>query len=353
MKNEITIKSVNPLSMSNWNELVLQNVNYSIFHSKEWCEVLQKTYGYKPHYFASIDEDKFKVLFPMMLVNSFLTGKRLVSLPFSDYCEPIFEDNDITAELMKSILNNQKKNVRYIELRGGTSFLKDKSIFSNGYLHKLDLSLGEDNLFANFRSSNRRNIKKAIRESIEVKFSKDFRSIIDFYNLNIITRKRHGLPPQPFNFFRNIGEILMPGGFCEVAESYYKGKVIASCVFLSFGKKVIYKFGASDYNFQNLRANDLIFGDAIKRYSELGYETFCFGRTAGENESLRHFKLGWGAAEILSPYFRYYTKSEKFESKSKFTLDSPREVGFHNYVFKHSPKSVLKLIGSVSYRHIG
>ncbi len=351
IKNKL--ETVNPADISNWNNLVLHNPNYSIFHSKEWCAVLQKTYRYVPQYLITLDKDKFKVLFPMILVKSFLTGRRLVSLPFSDYCEPIAEDDRDIDELIKSILNNQKQSVKYVELRGGTSFLKERPIFSNGYLHKLDLSIGEDNLFANFRSSNKRNIKKAIRENIEVRFSKDFRSIIDFYNLNIITRKRHGLPPQPFNFFRNIGEILMPGGFCEVAESYYKGKVIASCVFLTFGKKVLYKFGASDYNFQYLRANDLLFWEAIKRYTQMGYKGFCFGRTSAENESLRHFKMGWGVMEIPAPYYRYILKSEKFESSSKFSLDSPGEVGYHNYIFKHTPKPILKLVGNFIYRHVG
>jgi len=339
--------------MSNWNELVLRNVNYSIFHSREWCEVLQKTYGYEPRYFTAINEDKFRVLFPMMLVKSILTGKRLVSLPFSDYCEPLVENSNNLDELFNSLLNGLQKNINYVELRGGVSILKDRPRFSSGYSHKLDLNLGEENLFANLRSSNKRNIKKAIRKDIEVKFSKDFRSIIDFYNLNIITRKRHGLPPQPFKFFRNIGDILIPRGFCEVAESVYNDKVIASCVFLTFGKKVLYKFGASDYTYQNLRANDLLFWEAIKRYAQFGYNELCFGRTSAQSESLRQFKMGWGVNELPSPYFRYIMKTNKFESSSKFSLDSPGEVGYHNYIFKHTPKPILKLIGNVTYRHIG
>jgi hypothetical protein len=348
------LELINPAFYPGWNELILDNKNYSIFHSREWCEVLHKTYRYEPQYFINFNKGKPEALLPMMLVKSALTGKRLVSLPFSDYCEPLIENENEYNDLLKKVIDLcEQYELKYVELRGGTSFLTDQSIYSNGYLHELDLNLGEKDLLENLRSSNKRNIKKATKEGIEVKFTNEFRSIIDFYNLNILTRKRHGLPPQPLMFFRNIGDILLPSGFCEIAESIYKGRVIASCVFLTFGKKVLYKFGASDYNFQNLRANDLLFWEAIKRYSHLGYEKFCFGRTSAENESLRHFKMGWGVREIPSHYYRYNIKINKFESSGKFSFDSPGEVGLYNYIFKHAPKFVLKMIGNIAYRHIG
>ena len=338
--------------MSNWNELVLQNADYSIFHSKEWCQLLNKTYGYRPCYIILPGDSKFNLLIPMMEVNSIITGNRIVSLPFSDYCEPFIQEFtfDEILDQLKSLY--YEKNYKYIELRGEnypfTSFP-----YSRGYVHKIDLTPGEERIYKNIRSSNKRNIKKASREHIKIKFSKNSRSINDFYNLNILTRKRHGLPPQPFLFFKNINELLMSKGFCEVAESIYKGKVIASSVFLTFGKKVLYKFGASDYRFQNLRANDLLFWEAIQHYSELGYEEFCFGRTSEESESLRRFKLGWGAGEQSLDYYRYNLKRKRFDSDNNFTLKSPKETGYHNFVFRNSPKSLLKFIGNITYRHIG
>jgi len=338
--------------MINWNEMVLQNADYSVFHSKEWCQLLNKTYRYKPCYMILPGDTKFNLLIPMMEVNSIITGSRIVSLPFSDYCEPLIQEFTFDEILDQLKSSYSERNFKYIELRG-MNYQITGSPYSRGYLHKIDLTPGGERIYSNIRSSNKRNIKKANRENIKIKFSKNARSIKDFYNLNILTRKRHGLPPQPFLFFENINEILMPGGFCEVAESVYNGKVIASCVFLIFGKKVLYKFGASDYNFQNLRANDLLFWEAIRHYSELGYEEFCFGRTSEESESLRRFKLGWGTTEQSLHYYRYDLKRKRFESNENFTLGSPKETGYHNFVFRNSPKSLLKFIGNITYRHIG
>src|SRR4030066_163040 len=47
----------------------------------------------------------------------------------------------------------------------------------------------------------KRNIKKSEREGVEVKILNSLESLNEFYKLNCITRKKHGLPPQPYNFF--------------------------------------------------------------------------------------------------------------------------------------------------------
>ena len=353
-KSENELKVINPLTIANWNDLILDSKNYSIFHSKEWCELLEKTYNYEPLYFIAFDKEKLKILIPMMLVKSIFTGKRLVSLPFSDYCEPLIENEFEYDDLLKEIVKlGQQKGARYIEFKGGEQYFIDQPVFSNGYLHKLELSLSEDELFNNLRKSNKRNIKKAIKENVEVRFSYSHSSLVEYYKLHVLTRKKHGLPPQPFKFFDNIYKMIISKGMGSIVESLYKGQVISSCIFFTFGKKVLYKFGASDMRYQNLRANNLLFWEAIKYYSNMGYEELCFGRTSAQSESLRQFKTGWGVNETPSPFYRYSFKSNEFESGGKFALDSPSEVGSHNYIFKHAPKPVLKLIGNITYRHIG
>jgi hypothetical protein len=289
-----------------------------------------------------------------MEVKSVLTGSRLVSMPFSDYCEPLI-NNNFNPENIISTIKNLRKNsgLIYLDIRGGESFFKSEEIYSKGYVHKLSLNQGEDDLYAGLKSSNKRNIKKAKNEGVHIRFSKDYKSIIDFYNLNIITRQRHGIPPQPFKFFKNLYNILVKNELCEVVEAVYENKIIAGCVFLLFGKKVVYKFGASDYKFQNLRPNDLLFWEAIKHYKGLKFEELCFGRTISEHKSLRQFKLGWGVKEFEAPYYRYDLKKKAFISNQSFNYSSPENLGINKYIFKVLPKPVLRAIGTIAYRHIG
>ena len=79
---------LNPLDCDGWNDLVISSGSRSFFHSSEWARVLVETYKYKPLYFALVQDDRLRLLIPFMEVSSLITGRRGVSLPFTDFCEP-------------------------------------------------------------------------------------------------------------------------------------------------------------------------------------------------------------------------------------------------------------------------
>ncbi len=83
---------VNPIEFPRWNESLRSLPGDSFFHTSSWAEVLRKSYHYTPVYFTIREQAAMKALLPIMEVNSFLTGKRGVSLPFTDYCEPAVSD---------------------------------------------------------------------------------------------------------------------------------------------------------------------------------------------------------------------------------------------------------------------
>jgi hypothetical protein len=112
------IKIVNPLAYSYWDNTLLSCPGASFFHTSTWARVLQKSYHYEPLYLTMGGDGKMAVL-PVMEVNSPLTGKRGVSLPFTDYCEPIVSNDEQFEEILSYITDYGKKNGwRYIEMRG-------------------------------------------------------------------------------------------------------------------------------------------------------------------------------------------------------------------------------------------
>jgi lipid II:glycine glycyltransferase (peptidoglycan interpeptide bridge formation enzyme) len=211
--------------------------------------------------------------------------------------------------------------------------------------HILSLEGGEQSLYKVLRDSTKRNIKKAKAEGVEVMISDQPESIKQFYILNSVTRKRHGLPTQPLSFFRNVLELVIRRGYGILVLGLYEGKAIAASVFFHFGKKAVYKYGASDLEYQSLRANNLVMWEAIKWYFQNGYKSLCFGRTEPENQGLIQFKSGWGATGHQINYYRYDLK------KSSFVSDSSRVSGFHNKIFKNTPTPILNTVGRLLYRH--
>ncbi len=102
---------------------------------------------------------------------------------------------------------------------------------------------------------------------------------------------------------------------------------VAGAVFFKFGRKGLFKFGASDRSLQRLRANDLVMWSAIEELVRQGAESLHFGRTSICNEGLRRFKLGWGAEEDRIHYLTY-----DFQH-SAFIMNRDRALGWHNRLF--------------------
>jgi len=174
----------------------------------------------------------------------------------------------------------------------------------------------------------------------------------EFCRLNCMTRKQHGLPPQPFNFFKSIFNHVISKNLGNIILASKGGKNIAGAVFFQLGEKVLFKYGASDMEFQDLRANNLAMWEGIRLFCNNGHKSFCFGRTEPKNKGLQQFKAGWGTEEQTIHYFKYDLTRGVFFSNIKNT-----ELGMRNILFnrlaQRMPIPVLNLAGSLLYRHMG
>jgi lipid II:glycine glycyltransferase (peptidoglycan interpeptide bridge formation enzyme) len=162
-----------------------------------------------------------------------------------------------------------------------------------------------------------------------------------------MTRKEHGLPPQPFNFFKNIYDHVISKNLGMVTLASLGQENVAGAIYFHFGEKALYKYGASDKKIQQLRPNNLVMWEAIKWYSQNGYKSLCFGRTEPENQGLIQFKSGWGTTEQQINYYRYDFKKEAF------VTGTSKVTGFHNKIFRRMPAPLLRGIGSALYKHVG
>jgi hypothetical protein len=342
------IQIIDPTQYPGWDDLIVSHPEGSFFHSSVWAKVLHDSYGYTPIYFTVLGENGIKALIPVMEVNSLLTGKRGVSLPFTDYCEPITDGNVQCQDFLDYVIEyGREHGWRTLELRSGNNLLPSTSPSMTYLGHVLDLSRSKSQVFPNFRDSTKRNAKKAIKEGVGVKIDHSLESVKEFYRLNCMTRKEHGLPPQPFNFFKKIYDHIISKNLGMVVLASLDQKNVAGAIYLHFGAKAVYKYGASDKKFQNLRANNFVMWEAIKWYSRNGYKSLNFGRTELENQGLIQFKSGWGGTEQKISYYRYDLRKEAFVSAAS------KVTGFHNKIFNKMPIPILNRIGNILYRHIG
>ena len=342
------VRILNPLNVPNWDDMIAPLPGVSFFHSSAWARVLFEAYKYKPTYFLLFENERMAGLLPMMDVNSFLTGHRGVSLPFTDFCEPLVENSSQFQELFNSALSYGNKNGwKYIEIRGGQHLFPDAPAFQTLFFHTLDIRSDEDKMMAGFRDSTRRNIKKALAEGVTAKILDTMEGVRQFARLNLLTRKEHGLPPQPGRFFRAMYRHIIAEGHGFVALAYFREKPVAGNVFFCAGDRAIYKYGASDKRFQNLRASNLAMWEGIRWLCRNGGRELHLGKTEHIHKGLRQYKLGWGTQEQTAAYLRYDMGRMNFVRDRK-SEGSP----FRDTVFKKTPIPFLRILGAAAYRHM-
>ncbi|HEY5214960.1 MAG TPA: hypothetical protein VIJ38_18275, partial [Acidobacteriaceae bacterium] len=95
------VYELDPLSDSRWPALVASHPQASVFHTHAWLSALKVTYGYRPLVLTtSAPRAPLTDAIVFCEVDSWLTGRRLVSLPFSDHCEPLLNEPAALAPLL-------------------------------------------------------------------------------------------------------------------------------------------------------------------------------------------------------------------------------------------------------------
>lgn len=338
---------VDPFAGSEWDLLIGSHPESTFFHCSAWARVLSKTYGHKPFYLHLCRDGVSLALMPLMEIRSSFTGYRGLCLPFTDFCGPLAfgeQGRTVLLDRLRALAHERKWD--YFEIRDRSALPLSSTPSVQYYNHSLDLRPRSQALFANCSSSVRRAVRKAEKSELTAEVSQSWSSVRAFYRLHVRTRRRHGLPPQPLSFFRNIfTEVIEPGlGF--VVRADLGSRCVAAAVFFQFGRTALFKFGASDPAWQQLRGNNLVMWEAIRFLADNHCELLHFGRTSLSNTNLRRFKLGWGAKEEIIGYSKWDS------SAGAWVTGCDRASGRHNAIFSRMPLALNRWAGALFYPHL-
>jgi hypothetical protein len=350
-----TVYQIDPLRDPRWSEFVATHPRASIFHSSAWLDSLRRTYGYQPTaYTTSASNEPLRNAIVACSVNSWLTGRRIVSLPFSDHCD-LLADSPVEITALFAALERAcvKDGSCYVELRPSCRaeivtdlFRRDEEL----YLHKIDLKPDLSTLFQGFhKSSTQRKIKRAEREKLTYQEGRAESLLESFWKLTILTRRRHRLPPQPRRWFRNLADCF--GDALKVRIAFKDGLPIAGILTLRHQGTITYKYGCSDVNFHRLGGMHMLFWQTIQDAKTEGLSVFDLGRSNVYNTGLIQFKERWGAKRHSLRYTRF--SATPFTSAGSIYDHTGWRPRYAGHLFAYAPDSVLSLLGSLLYKHIG
>jgi CelD/BcsL family acetyltransferase involved in cellulose biosynthesis len=332
-----------------------QQTTESLYYSPAWFGLMTRLYGYSfIPLIATNTAGQVTGFLPLCFIQSPLTGRRLVALPFSDYCPLLATDDAIASDLIaQAIRLAQQQKVKYLELRTGIIGVLAKHpslVEGNLYVRwLLSLSAEPQAVWSGLRKPIQRQIKKSQSLGVQVHRAQNREDVKQYYRLHLHTRsKKHGMPAQSLRFFFELWDAFAASGAMQLLLAEYEGTIIAGMVLLASGSTVRYAYGASDERYLDLAPNNLLMWEAIRWGCTQGYHTLDLGRTACDNEGLMEFKRRWGAIKEPLPYY-YYPNMAGLAATSESSWKSRLLTA----CWKRLPSPIAGSLGGFLYKHLG
>jgi CelD/BcsL family acetyltransferase involved in cellulose biosynthesis len=288
---------VDPVTDPRWQRLVTSRPT-TLFHSPEWLGVIAATYDLPVRAAVALDDagQSFAGL-PYVTVQDFM-DRRTVSVPFSDFCDPLVGDLTQWRTLIDGLLEDpHRMDLRClhnkIPLDDDRFAVVDRALW-----HAVDVRRDEEVAWTALPSSARRALRRARKAGVEVRTATDESDLRAFHALHVGVRKhKYGLLAQPYSFMEHIWEAFVEDDNGALLLATIDEQIVAGVMFLEWQGILYYKFNASDAAHLDLRPNDLLLWEGMRHARKRGLSQLDFGLTDGDQDGLIRYKRKYASQE--------------------------------------------------------
>jgi len=278
-----------------WNNLIKNLEGNNFLQSYNWAE-FQNSFGKKVWCLGVYENNSLEMACLLIEEKFPYLSKSVLYVPFG----PLFREGlirkkevlDVFLKWVKSLAKKEKSVLLRIEPISPLpkSFRKELKRVQPHKTLILDLRREEEEIFRNFNTRTRYNIRLADRKGVKVKLLESYHP--SFYKLLEKTAKTnnfHYFPEEHYKKLFNFNDNDFKAVLC-LAE--YRKKIIAGKILIFYGKTVTSLHGASDRAYRSLKAPALVQWIAIQEAKRKGFYYYDF----------------WGFDEKKWPGFSYFKK---------------------------------------------
>lgn len=288
---------------SSWNKFFTKDLSVSFTQSAEWASILENE-GKKVERLAVVDGEQ--VLAQALVCYLPLPfGGRYAFSPGG----PLIKEQSVAvyAAFMDFL---QKKQCLFWRVEPAETFFEKLSAKKVSDVNPrttvvLDLKKTEEELFAAMHTKTRYNIRLAEKKNVQIVIGKKWDA---FWKLMSATGERDGFRLHDQKHY----EAIFASPLVTQLSAEIDGRVVATAIFVGYGTTFTYLFGASDYEFRQYMAPQLLQWEGIRLAKRLGYVRYDFfgiappagGRCSKDGEynydekhqyaGVTRFKLGFG-----------------------------------------------------------
>ncbi len=296
--------SIDPISDPLWLQLV-HSTTSDLFHSPAWMQGVAQTYGFTFGAQLVLDGAGRPVAgIPYSHIDD-LRGSRVVTLPFSDYCDPLVQSEEQWCTLVAAI--GRADSPYTIRCLHNDLPLNDRRFCQSNRAkwHGLTLSPSLDLLWQNLHGSARRAIRKAERAAVQIHVAQTKADLRSFYLMHLGVRKqKYQMLAQPYQLFEQIWQNFMEQDRGLLLLAKQGDALLGATMLLEWQDKLYYKFNASLPTQLTVRPNDLMIWYAIQHAKARDLNFLDFGLSDWDQEGLVRYKRKYATTEKTISFLR-------------------------------------------------
>jgi FemAB-related protein (PEP-CTERM system-associated) len=291
-----------------WDNFVLQSPHSTAYHQIAWKDVIEKSFRQRAYYLMCMNNNQISGVFPLVFMKSLLFGRFMVSLPFFNYGGLLCENADARQALMdKAVALSKQLNVRHIEIRERADNLFDLPKKTSKVSLYLSLPASSDELWKSFKSKLRSQIKRPIKEGMEVRVG-GLEELDNFYEIFAINMRDLGTPVYTKRFF-HVMLTAFPKKIA-ICSVYLNHKAVGGAFLVGFRDTLEVPWASTLRQYNALSPNMLLYWGVLKYACEMGYKRFDFGRSTPDSGTY-HFKKQWGAQPAPLHWYYWLNKGQR------------------------------------------
>ena len=303
----VEIKTISNLDEEKWNRLLEESPHSTVYHTKSWAEVCQKSFPGSNSFFMICVDEKGDYLAGLPVWQRKRFGlKSFYSMPFGTYgglIEKKDADGSVSLLLYENLLKMLKEwrviKVELVDFSPTDHYLQEIGFSSRRYSAHLILldQIDESDYVRTLTRERKKCIRQFQRRGVEVRAIRSLDDVRRCYELSLGTRRRHDVKSTkyPLGLLENIFNLMNKRNLLRWFVALKGEKVIGSLVNFVF-KDTFYAWeGGSDYQELSARPNDALYVHSILWAKRNGLRIFNFGATPEKAEGMIRFKESWGA----------------------------------------------------------
>jgi FemAB-related protein (PEP-CTERM system-associated) len=291
-------------SIEAWNRFVATK-GASGYHAWEWRGVFERAFGHDTIYLAALRDGLIEGILPLVLIDSWLFGRGLFSLPFLNYGGVVAVNDAVARALLAEASSIAKdRNCRSLELRHTTPQFTELPSKRHKVAMLLPLADDSERMWNALDRKVRNQIRKAQKSELSAEVG-GLELLDDFYRVFARNMRDLGTPVYGRRLFAEVLTTFPMQARIHVVRR--AGAAIAAGISYRTRSTVEVPWASSLREHNSLCPNHLLYWSIIEHAIGERCTSLDFGRSTPHEVTFK-FKEQWGATPRPC-HWEYYLPS--------------------------------------------